>query len=208
MGQAPEPTADYSADEGPSTLTGGSDEPPHATDSVEGDEAAEAGSRAAVPQAPKKPTPSAPLESSENSSGTDDTQDDGYFSIRGEVIRQARGGQDLTIKICQAPRKGESRGRAFKLLLRGTVNRRAVGSFWDMHVQRQGNDLVIQEAIFIKDMPPTKRRGRSGPPRRGQSGPPRRRQDRPTPAVQRQGAAPARPVPKPVKRQNHSTPTE
>ncbi|MGF1512088.1 MAG: hypothetical protein ACFB5Z_00095 [Elainellaceae cyanobacterium] len=139
-----------------------------------------------------------------------DSLEDGYFSIRGEVVRQSRGGPDMTIKICQAPRKGDKRGRAFKLLLKGTVKRRAVGSFWDMHVQRQGNDLVIQEAIFIKDMPPTKRRGKGGPPRRGRSGgPPRRRNDRPAPAAPRQGSAPPRPTPKPVKRQSRSsTPAE
>jgi len=160
-------------------------------------------------------TPPAPMDGGPVSTPPDQDNgvdpQNGYFSIRGEVIRQSRGSEDMTIKICQAPRKGETRGRVFKLLLRGSIERRAVGSFWDMHVQRQGNDLVIQEANFIKDMPPTKRRGRGAPPRRkrpGASGPPRRRYDKPAMAGQRQGDRPMpdRQVPKPIiKRQSRSS---
>ncbi|MGF1537317.1 MAG: hypothetical protein ACFB4J_12665 [Elainellaceae cyanobacterium] len=207
--------ADDDADEGSNSLEADRSSADEVEDSAAGVEArpdSEAGSEAIAPV--NRPTAVPPRSGAETATeaaalgGIDQTQD-GYFSIRGEVVRQSRNG-DMTIKICQAPRKGEKRGRAFKLLLKGTVDRRAVGSFWDMHIQRQGNDLVIQEAIFIKDMPPTKRR-RGGPPRRGKGGPPRRRSDRPTPAVQRQGqgSASPRPVPKPIKRKSpSSTPAE
>ena len=157
---------------------------------------------------PMKPKP---LPTAAPTAATPNDPQDGYFSIRGEVIRQVRGGDDIMIKICQAPRKGEKRGRAFKLLLKGTIERRAIGAFWDMHIQRQGNNLVITEANFIKDMPPTKRRGRGPARRRGApSGPPRRRQDKPVMANHRdrggERRAPSRPVPKPIiKRQRSSS---
>ncbi|MEO0405865.1 MAG: hypothetical protein AAF289_00795 [Cyanobacteria bacterium P01_A01_bin.135] len=165
---------------------------------------------AAPPMKPKPALAAQPAADEAPRADINDTED-GYFSIRGEVIRQARGSDDIVIKICQAPRKGEKRGRAFKLLLKGAVNRRAIGAFWDMHIQRRGNDLVIQEANFIKDMPPTKRRGRKPPRRRNAaSGPPRRRQDRPTTANQQGERRPqSSPAPKPIiKRQRSSSASE
>ncbi|MGB3615790.1 MAG: hypothetical protein WBA10_18485 [Elainellaceae cyanobacterium] len=209
--------------DGVSSDTDGSDEDLGAAVQAEGtqDEPVTATPSEAAPAiAATPPSQVEKASTSPDQGGAADPQD-GYFSIRGEVIRQSRGSADMTIKICQAPRKGETRGRMFKLLLKGSVDRRAVGSFWDMHIQRQGNDLVIQEANFIKDMPPTKRQGRSGPPHRkrpGASGPPRRRHDRPAMAGQRQGdrrhgaplgdrPAPSdRSVPKPIiKRQSRSS---
>jgi hypothetical protein len=118
---------------------------------------------------------------------------DRYFSVRGEVVFQSDEEERLLVKIRRAPKPGETEGKAFKVALKGTLQGKALGYFWDMQVQREGSDLTIQEANQIGLVPPQKRkaggrsngrpprRGPGGPPRRGpgggQSGPPRRRWD-------------------------------
>lgn len=71
---------------------------------------------------------------------------DGYFSIRGEVVFQSQDQQYIVIKIKQSPRKDSEKPKFFKLQLQGTLPGKAVGHFWDLHVQRQGDILTIQDA--------------------------------------------------------------
>lgn len=140
---------------------------------------------------------------------------DGYFSIRGEIVYQSPDNDRIIVKIRQAPRKDSDQEKAFKLLLRGTVTGKAVGYFWDLHVQRQASDLVIQSGTSIGIMPPKKKTagGGGGLPRKrfdrgGRPGPARRSGDTPKPQPTRatgDKAAPTPPVrkeplPKPVKR--------
>lgn len=71
----------------------------------------------------------------------------GYFSIRGEVVYQSQEPQKyVIIKIRQAPRKDEDKPKFFKLKLNGIAGPKAVGHFWDLHVQLQEDELVIQES--------------------------------------------------------------
>ncbi|MGJ3245993.1 MAG: hypothetical protein ACFE0I_07970 [Elainellaceae cyanobacterium] len=94
--------------------------------------------------------------------------EDGYFSIRGEVVKQSKDDDEIKVKICQAPRHGTKPAKTFNLTLKGTLDRKAIGYFWDLHVQRQGNDLVVQDGMMIGLVPPSKRSGKS---RRGGSSP-------------------------------------
>ena len=114
--------------------------------------------------------------------------DDRYFSVRGEVVYQSDEEDRLLVKIRRAPKPGETEGKAFKVALKGAVQGKALGYFWDMQVQRQNSDLLIMEAVQIGMVPPQKRgpdsrggrpprRGAGGPPRRGAGGPPKRRWD-------------------------------
>lgn len=144
--------------------------------------------------------------------------DDGYFSIRGEVLFYSAEDQRLIVKIQQSPRKGADQGKSFKLNLQGTVEGKAVGYFWEFNVQRQGNVLLVQDGSMIKMVPPKKHKTKK--PMRGGGRPPSKKRwdgprdvqrsyqgggDRPSPV-----APPARkdPLPKPVKKsKNESNPT-
>lgn len=132
--------------------------------------------------------------------------EDGYFSIRGEAIFYSQEKEELVVKIRQAPRKTGDRPKSFKLKLKGGLEGRPIGYFWDLHVQRQGDRLVIQEGTSVAQLP-SKRRKKPPFKRGGKGGGGKPRSQRPTrpgdrsasastPAPQRRDA----PLPKPLKR--------
>ena len=96
--------------------------------------------------------------------------DDKYFSVRGEVIFQAAEEDRLLVKIRRVSRQEPDKDKAFKVALRGKLEGRAVGYFWDLQVERQDNELVIREGTLIGAVPPQKRKGEK-PRGRFQRGP-------------------------------------
>ena len=129
---------------------------------------------------------------------------DGYFSIRGEVIYQSKEEEQVIIKIRQSPRRQSEKIKFFKLKLKGSLGDRVVGHFWDLHVQLQANTLTIQEANDIGLMPVKKRTGRKPFPGRRSDG--RKNVSNQRPVRKGERPAPATPpkrreaVPKPIKR--------
>jgi hypothetical protein len=84
---------------------------------------------------------------------------DGYFSIRGEVLYYASDEKRLVVKIQQLPRPGSEQGKMFKLNLNGALpSNKSVGYFWDLKVQRQDNQLVVRDGSVIGLVPPKKRK--------------------------------------------------
>lgn len=97
--------------------------------------------------------------------------EDGYFSIRGEVVFHAPEEQYAVVKIQQAPRKNSQKAKSFKLGLQGNLDStKTVGYFWDLNVRLQDSALVIQDGTCIGLSPPKKRSkdmdDRGGRPRR------------------------------------------
>lgn len=90
--------------------------------------------------------------------------EDNYFSVRGEAIFADREQGYLVVKIRQAPRKAGDKLKFFKLKLTGTLPGKAVGHFWEFHVCRQGNDLIIQESHDMGALP-IRKPFRGGPKR-------------------------------------------
>ncbi len=86
--------------------------------------------------------------------------EDGYFSIRGEVIYQSQDQEKYVIvKIKQAPRKNdENKMKFFKLKLKGDLATKAIGFFWDFHVKLEAESLMIQQANNIGALPIKKRK--------------------------------------------------
>ena len=141
---------------------------------------------------------------------------DGYFSIRGEVIQFSPEDELITVRIKQAKRKSAKAGdkdkkggddlKEFKLQLKGRLEGRVVGYFWDFHAQRDGNDLIIKDSTMIKMVPPQKNRrkkmgggrggggGGGGPRRRDGGSRPMRSGDRPTPSTPTRRGSSAKPV--------------
>jgi hypothetical protein len=89
---------------------------------------------------------------------------DGYFSVRGEVVQQSVETNTVVIKIRRInqskPSKAEAASPAkgtkkktpynrFKLKLSGLLPSNAVGYFWDINAQRQGNTLCILDGKAI-----------------------------------------------------------
>lgn len=159
------------------------------------------------------PTESAPppqvAESEPEGSGVED----GYFSIRGEVIFQAQEQEQIVVKIRQTPRNDKEIPKFFKLTLKGVLEKKAVGHFWDFQVHRQAEALVIKQAQdigIVRPKKPSKPRPQGGRPGGGR-GSFRKPQGggRPPAPPSRPGASskpttPEKPIPRPVKRQQQT----
>ncbi len=88
---------------------------------------------------------------------------DGYFSIRGEVIYQSQEEDPyIVVKIRQAARKANDKPKFFKLKLKGTLEGKAVGHFWDLHIQREGQALLIETGNDVGMLRPKKFPGKKG----------------------------------------------
>jgi hypothetical protein len=139
---------------------------------------------------------------------------DGGFSVRGEVVYQSFEGEHLVVKIKQAARKQDDKPKYFKLKIKGKLETKAVSKFWDLKVKREADELVVESAEAIADLPKKRR-----PPQRRPGGGGGRRPSgrKPFPPRQRNGETPrpvrktddssavskpvsTKPVPKPVKR--------
>lgn len=101
--------------------------------------------------------------------------EDGYFSIRGEVVFHAPEEQYAVVKIQQAPRKNSQKAKSFKLGLQGNLDSaKTVGYFWDLNVKLQDSALVIQDGTCVGLAPPKKKSkdedSRAGRPRRPMTG--------------------------------------
>ncbi|BAZ41179.1 hypothetical protein NIES4101_71410 [Calothrix sp. NIES-4101] len=148
---------------------------------------------------------------------------DGGFSVRGEVVYQTQDCNSLVIKIKQAPRKKDDKPKYFKLKIKGKLDARAVGKFWDLQVKREGDSLTIEKGEAIADLPKKRRPpfkpGAGGGGRRpfkgggavGSRKPFRRPPGGETPRPIKKGSAdpstapkplpnPSRPTPKPIKK--------
>ncbi|UIE40331.1 hypothetical protein KIK02_03010 [Leptodesmis sichuanensis A121] len=89
---------------------------------------------------------------------TDPGVEDGYFSIRGEVVFHSPEEQNTVVKIQQAPRKNSQKAKSFKLGLHGALDSpKTLGYFWDLNVKLQDNALIIQDGTCVGLAPPKKK---------------------------------------------------
>jgi hypothetical protein len=146
-----------------------------------------------------------------NKDGTASTEtkaepEDGYFSIRGEVIFYDREKEVAIVKIKQFPKKESDKVKFFKLKLQGTFPEKPIRHFWDLKVCLEGQTLKIAEANDL-GMIPSKRRPdfrKGGGPGRKPYPSQKRPFTRPTPSGSSgsssgSGTAGSRPIPKPNK---------
>jgi hypothetical protein len=106
-----------------------------------------------------------------------------YFSIRGEIAKYFEDRGEILVNILQKVKSGAKQQRPFKLLINGHLEGKTIGYFWDLHVVRQADQLVLKEGTQIAAVPPKKKSKRRGPggggggPRKrfpSKGGPPRR----------------------------------
>ena len=89
--------------------------------------------------------------------------ENGYFSVRGEVVYCSQEKETVIVKIRQSPKRDAEKPKFFKVKLQGTLPDKPVNHFWDLQVQLQGQTLVIQEATDMGLLPrkkPFRRQGR------------------------------------------------
>lgn len=95
-----------------------------------------------------------------------------YFSIRGEVVYQNKEEGWVMVKIIQfSRRKPDEKPPYFNLKLLGFLPERPVKNFWNLDVEREGTDLVIQDGQRIAYL--GKRKPKKGAPKK-EKGKPRR----------------------------------
>lgn len=132
--------------------------------------------------------------------------ENGYFSIRGEVIGFSEENQEVTVNIRQLPRKPHTEGKSFKLPMKGTLTGKVLGHFWDLDVVHDSGSLRIRSGACIGFVAPKKRSAQAVPGKSGQrkkpqpssgANPPTPRpvSDRPSEAIVRR-----EPLGKPVKK--------
>ncbi len=102
----------------------------------------------------------APVEMGKSEHFIDPGVEDGYFSIRGEVVFQSVEQNYVMIKVQRSDQKKEldkSRTK-FKLRLAGILPTNAVNHFWNINAQREGNNLNILDGQAIAPMPAKSRK--------------------------------------------------
>lgn len=130
--------------------------------------------------------------------------EDGYFSVRGEIVYQSVLDRHLVVKIKQAPRKESDKPKYFKLKIQGELGIKALGQFWDLQARRRADSLVLQDGKAIAGLPSKPKLRKK--PYQGANLSSRRNWDTPSP-VRKASASPVpkpilkSPTPKPIKRQ-------
>lgn len=116
----------------------------------------------------------APVELGKAETDLDPNVSDGYFSVRGEVSSQSTEDNSVIVKIRRIEQKsGKNKDKAtkeytkFKVRLTGLLPTDAVGQFWSINVQRQGDALTIVDGEFIGVVP---YKGKRRPPAKGRFG--------------------------------------
>ena len=85
--------------------------------------------------------------------------EDGYFSIRGEVVYYAQEKEIIVVKIKQFPRKEGDKPKFFKLTLKGTLPDKPLHHFWDLKVRLVGETLTVEEGTDLGALPVKKKPG-------------------------------------------------
>ncbi|GAB4538563.1 MAG: hypothetical protein Tsb0014_28270 [Pleurocapsa sp.] len=85
----------------------------------------------------------------DDSQTSSESADDGYFSIRGEVIFYSTEEKTVVVKIKQFPRKEGEKPKFFRLKLEGILGEKPLRRFWDLKVRLRGETLVIEEGTDL-----------------------------------------------------------
>ena len=117
-------------------------------------------------------TSAAPADSDTDSSDPDQPDEssarpavnDNYFSIRGEVVKYSPEDEFISVKILQGVRRSPGTSKPFKVNLRGTIEGRTIGYFWDFKAKRENQVLVLEDASVVGIVPPKKRSKQQGGP--------------------------------------------
>lgn len=131
--------------------------------------------------------------------------EDGYFSIRGEVVYSSQEKEEVVVKLHQAPRKKQERPKSFKLKLKGVLTGQVLNHFWEFDVQRQGNDLIIQSGTAIAALPNKFKKKNNFSQKRGGFKNPKGAPRQPGTGDLQASSDPRQPIPKPSRPRKQNT---
>jgi len=102
----------------------------------------------------------APVELGKTDVPIDPSVQDGFFSVRGEISSQSTEDNSVIVKVRRTEQKFDKQKdkvskeySKFKVRLTGLLPTDAVGQFWSVNVQRQGDVLTIIDGEFIGIIP-------------------------------------------------------
>lgn len=130
----------------------------------------------------------APVELGRSDVPIEPNVEDGYFSVRGEISSQSTEDNSVIVKVRRTEQKFDKQKdkvtkeySKFKVRLTGLLPTDAVGQFWSVNVQRQGDVLTIIDGEFIGIVPYKGKRRQQGKgrPSSGKFAPRRFGNDRP-----------------------------
>ena len=93
-----------------------------------------------------------------------------YFSVQGEVVYQHKEEGWVVVRIRRKPRAEGEKPDYFNLKLLGFLPERPVKNFWNLHVQREGSNLVIEDGeriAYLGEKKPKKGKPKKGKPTKG-----------------------------------------
>lgn len=130
---------------------------------------------------------------------TSEQVEDGYFSIRGQVVFYEAESKKVVVKIRQSPKKEGEKPKFFKIQLIGALPERPVNHFYDLRAKLLDNVLMIQTCEDIGYVGSRRKGGKPGqkPFDRDKGKPTRPGGDRPSPSGSHDATARAKPVPRP-----------
>ncbi len=88
-----------------------------------------------------------------------------HFSIRGEVVYQHKEEGWIMVKINQKSKEPSEKPSYFNLKLLGFLPEKPVKNFWNLHVEREGTNLVIQDGERIAYL--GEKKPKKGKPKKG-----------------------------------------
>lgn len=110
----------------------------------------------------------APVELGKSDVPIEPNVQDGYFSVRGEISSQSTEDNSVIVKVRRTEQKFDKEKdkvskeySKFKVRLTGLLPTDAVGQFWSVNVQRQGDVLTIIDGEFIGIIPYKGKRSQS-----------------------------------------------
>ncbi|MDB9529052.1 hypothetical protein PN498_23870 [Oscillatoria sp. CS-180] len=127
---------------------------------------------------------------------TPEIPSENYFSIRGEVLNYDEDKELILVKIVQGAKRNGKPPKAFKLNVFGKISGKTVGYFWELEIERQGENLVLTDSRAIGIVPPKKKKkgGRPSGPRRGRRPGGSAGRPKPAPTKDRPRIRPSAPV--------------
>jgi hypothetical protein len=120
-----------------------------------------------------------------------------YFSIRGEILNYDEEAHQIMVKIVQGAKRSGKPPKAFRLHVSGELSGKTVGYFWELDVERQGEELVLTAGRSVGIVPPKKKKkGKpfGGPKGKRRSGPSMGSKPKPAPNKDKPRIRPSAPV--------------
>lgn len=102
---------------------------------------------------------------------TSQIMEDGYFSVRGQIVFYNTETEKIILKVKRLPKKKGDPVKFFKLKLQGPLGEKPLNHFYDLQVTLAGDQLMVTAAEDIGYIKPRNKGNKRRPPRQFSSKP-------------------------------------